>query len=142
MAGGSPGRTELEAIFVVVDDPFNGHVPALRYAESFKDAHGGDFRRSVFSDDLAYHELQGEAMLALLLLGHVTKKAANCEGIAGLLALAQAELKLEHAAVGSVVAQGGAVDTLSIEGAPEVRSDLATASGREELFKGIYVEEL
>jgi hypothetical protein len=95
-------RWRIQAVFLGVDLPFEGHVPALRDAEGLKNAHGGDFRGGVFAHDLADHQLQGQAVLALLLLGHVAQQAAHGQRIAGLLPLAQAQFQFQYAAVGCV----------------------------------------
>ena len=100
VAGSAPGGAELEPILFGVDLPFDGQVPALGDAEGLENAHGGDFRGGVFTHDLADHQLQSEAMLALLLLGDVAQQATHGQWISGFLALAQAQLQFQHAAVG------------------------------------------
>ena len=42
-AGCAPRRAEFKALFVGVDDPFDGHVPSLGDADGLEDAHGGGF---------------------------------------------------------------------------------------------------
>ncbi len=97
---GAPHAAKNSSVFSsALTSHFNRHVPALRNAESFEDAHGRDFRRSIFSDDLAHHQLQSQAVFALLLLGHVAHQAAYGQGIAGFLPLAEAQLQFQHAAV-------------------------------------------
>ena len=124
-----------------VDLPLDGHIPALGDAQGLENAHGGDFGGGVFAHDLADHQLQRQAVLALLLLGHVAQQAADGERIAGLLALAQAQLEFQHAAIGGVVAQRGAVDRLAIERAAKERGDFGAAAGAEQLIEGFEVEQ-
>ena len=117
--------------------PLNGHIPALGNAEGFENAHGGHFGGSVFTDDLAHHQLQRQAVFALPLLGHIAQQAADSERISGLLPLAQAQLQLEHAAIGGVIAKGGAVDDFAIKGAAEKRGHFTAATGGEQLVERI-----
>ena len=79
----------------------------------------GNLGRGVLAHDLADDQLQGEAVLALVLLGHIAQQAAHGQGIAGLLALAEAQFEFQDAAVGSVVAQRRAVHRLAVRGRGE-----------------------
>jgi hypothetical protein len=79
-------------------------------------------------------------VFALLLLGHVAQQAAHRQGIAGLLPLAQAQFKFQHAAIGRMVAQGRAIHRLAIQGAAEERTHLAAAR-RKEMFEGIQFQQ-
>ena len=126
--GAPHAEAEFQPVLLGVDPPFERHVPALGDAEGLENAHGGNFRGGVFAHDLAHHQLQGQAMLALLLLGHIAQQAAHGKRIAGLLPLAEAQLQFQHAAVGSVVAQRGAVHRLAIQGAAEERGHLSAAT--------------
>ena len=139
--GSSPGGAEFQTFFLGVDSPFDGHVPALGDAKSLEDAHGGDIRGRIFADDLADHQLQGQAVFALLLLGDIAEQAANGERIAGLLPLAEAQFQFQDAAIGGVMAQRCPVHHLAIEGAAKERGHFGAAAVAEELFKGIEFEQ-
>ena len=78
----------------------------------------------MFADNLAHDQLQGQAVLALLLLGYVAHQAAHGQRIARLLALAEAQFQFQHAPVRRVVAQRSAIHHFAIEGAAEERGRL------------------
>ena len=105
--GGSPGGAELEQVFFGADLPLERQVPSLGDAESLEDAHRGYVLGTVLADDLADHQLQGKAVFPLPLLGYIPQQAANGEGVAGLLSLAEAEFKFLHAPVGGVIRAAG-----------------------------------
>ncbi len=132
---GSPRGTEFKPLFFRIDAPFHGQIPALRYAQSFKNAHGRDFGGSVLSDNLADDQLQRKTVFPLPLLGYIAQQATNGEGISRLLALAEAHLQLENAAIGRVMPKRLAVDYVAIQGAPEQRRHFAAGVCRKELFK-------
>ena len=139
---GAPQAVENSSRFSSgVDLPFDGHVPSLGDAQRLQDAHRGRFRGSALAHDLAHHQLQRQAVLALLLLGHVAQQAADGERIAGLLPLAQAQLQFQYAPVGCVVAQRGAVNRFAVQGAAEQRSHLGTATGPEQLLKRFQCQQ-
>ena len=74
-------------------------------------------------------------MLALLLLGDFAQEAADGKRISGFLTLAEAQLKVENAAVRGVVAEGRAVDGFAIESPAKECRYFAASGGLEELFK-------
>ena len=64
-AGSAPAGAEVEAVHFGIDFPFEGDIPALRDAEGLEDAHGRNFGRGVFADNLTDDALEGDAALPL-----------------------------------------------------------------------------
>ncbi len=131
-----PRGTEFQALFVLVDDPFHGHVPALRYAQCLENAHAGDVGRCVFAHDLAHHQLQGQAMLALLLLRHLAHQATNRQRISRLLPLAKRQLELHDPPIVGVVAKQRSIDLFPIQGPQKQRCNFGPATRAEQIFEG------
>jgi hypothetical protein len=96
---------------------------------------------SIFAHDLADHELQGQAVFALLLLGDVAQQAAHGEGIAGLLALAQAQFQFQMRPSGVWWRSGAR----SIASPSRARRKSAATSPRQlgpkEILKGIESQQ-
>ena len=139
---GAPQAVENSSRFsFCVHLPFDGQIPSLGDAKRLEDAHGGNFGGRALAHDLAHHELQRQAMFALLLLGHVAQQAAHGQRIAGLLPLAQAQFELQDAAVGGVVAQRGALHRLAVQGAAKERGHLGAATRPKEIFKRIQRQQ-
>ena len=74
-------------------------------------------------------------MFTLLLMGYIAHQAANGQRISSFLALAEAQLQLENAAVRGVVAQGGAVHHLTIESTAEECRNFSSANGAKKLIE-------
>ena len=140
-AGCSPGGAEFEMALFGVNDPLDGHIPALGDTECLENARGGDLGGDVFAHNLTDDELQREPVFALFLLGDVPEQAAHGEGIAGLLALAQAELEIEDAAIGGAVTERGAVDRIPMKDAAEEVGRFAAAIGPKELLEGFKAQQ-
>jgi hypothetical protein len=61
----TPAGAEFEPVFFGIDLPFQGDIPALGYAQSFQNAHGGHFRGGIFSHNLGNNPVQSHATFAL-----------------------------------------------------------------------------
>ena len=101
-----------------------------------ENAHAGNIGGSVFAHDLAHHQLQRQAMLALLLLRHLAHQATNRQRIARLLPLAEAQLELHDPPIVGVVAQQRSVNLLAIQGPQKQRCNFGPATGAEQIFEG------
>ncbi len=122
-----------------VHHPFDGHVPSLREAQRLQDAHARGLARRVFPYDLAHGKLQRQPVLALLLLGHVAQQAAHRQRNARLLAPAQAQLQVQYAAVGCMVAQRRALHGLAVQRAAEQRRRLGPHVRGKQILEGMKI---
>ena len=95
----------------------------------------------ILTHNLADAKLQRQPVFALPLMGYVAQQAAHRQGIARLLALAQAQLQFLHVAVGGVVAQGRAIDHFAIEGAAEQSPHFSTAVGPEQVVERVESQQ-
>jgi hypothetical protein len=77
LAGNAPGGRVFELLILSIDVPLDGYVPSLRNAKNLENAYRGDFRRGIFTHDLAQQHLQG---LAVLTLNEQAKNQGCCGG--------------------------------------------------------------
>ena len=77
----------------------------------------------------------------MLLVSDIAEKAADGQGVARVLTLAEAELEVKDSSVRGVMSQGRAIDGFAIECAAKECGDIAAYRGQEELFERVELEE-
>ncbi len=137
----APRGAEFQQVLFGIHFPLESKVPALRNAQCFENPHGGHIGGAVFCHDLAHHQLQRQPLLSLSLLRHIAQQAPHRQRVSGLLALAQAQLELQHPSVTGVAAQGIPVHHFAVQCTPEQGRHIRATRWPEQLLERVQGQQ-